>query len=82
MNSEPDPNKDNWCSLSECAIGLATPYPGLLSTHNKEGALISKKDWILQEAGRWVEAMKGNENYDSTTFRYVIHTVILYLNDC
>ena len=73
MNTEikQDPIKDNsWILVSEYEIGPPILWPKLLTKNNREGTLTSKKDWIAQEARKWVEVMKVNPKYDSTPFRY------------
>ena len=41
-------------------------YPGKLNRNNKQGTLLSRNEWLMEEVKKWITHMKINDKYDNT----------------
>ena len=69
----------NMLKASHCDLPPPKKYPGKYGRNNKGGTLMTKEDWIKNEAKVWVARMKNHESYDASYFSSKVDCLLSWL---
>ena len=69
----------NMLKASHCDPSPPKKYPGKYGRNNKDGTMITKEDWIQNEAKVWIDRMKMHEAYDESYFSVKVDCLLSWL---